>query len=155
MRAVVRDVGERVEQLWKAEATIVATSDSVKVGQGITILAKIVDAFDESALLLSDGSNVQSVAYSCFYVSNGLFDETLEPVADHENVVVNNDCVLEAPQTSDAWTRDEIGYTFALTPDVRTAPLFEKPGEYRIKIVIRLTEGNPVTFYVPISVEES
>ncbi len=144
--------GERVAQLWKAEATVVATSDSVKVGQGITILAQIVDAFDESALLLSDGSNVQSVTYACYYVSNGLFEETLTPVAGHENVVVSNDCVLEAPQRSDAWTRDEIGYTFALTPDVRTAPLFEKPGEYQIKVVIRLTVGNPVTFYVPITV---
>ena len=147
--------GERVAQLWKARTTVVATSESVRVGQGISILAQIVDAFDESVLLQADGSNVQSVTYTCYYVSNGLFDETLTPVAGHENVVVSNDCVLEAPQTSDAWTRDEIGYTFALTPDVRTAPLFEKPGEYQIKVVIRLTEGNPVTFYVPISVEES
>ena len=153
--AAIAVPGERVAQLWKAATTVVATSESVRVGQGVSILAQIVDAFDESALLLADGSNVQSVSYTCYYVSNGLFDETFTPVAGHENVVVNNDCVLEAPQTSDAWTRDEIGYTFALTPDVRTAPLFEKPGEYQIKVVVRLTEGNPVTFYVPISVEES
>lgn len=143
---------ERAAQGWEAITTVVSTSDTIMVGQGITILARIFDAFDTDAPLLSDGANVASVTYTCYYVANGLFEETLAPVAGHEEVDAGADCVLEALQQSDAWRVDDVGYSFVLTPDVRAAPLFEKAGEYRIKVVVRLTTGNPVTFYAPVTV---
>ncbi|MGI6401866.1 MAG: right-handed parallel beta-helix repeat-containing protein [Thermoguttaceae bacterium] len=146
---------ERAGKAWEAITTMAKTSDPVMVGQGITILARIYDAFDVDAPLLSNGSNIESVAYSCRYVSNGIFDETLEPVPGHEEVDAGTDCVLEALQTCDAWTVDDVGYSFALTPNVRDAPLFDRPGRYQIKVVVRLVDGNPATFYVPVDVMET
>lgn len=140
---------------WEAATQIAATSNMVMVGQGITILARIYDAFDEDSVLLSDGANIESVVYTCGRICNGLFEETVEPVAGHENVAVDVDCVLEALQTSDAWTRDDVGYSFVLTPDARDAPLFEKAGKYQFKVVVTPTTGNPIVFYVPVEVVET
>lgn len=39
------------------------------------------------------------------------------------------------------------------TPEVATYPLFSDAGSYRVKVIVTLAEGNPVTFYAPISVE--
>lgn len=146
--------GARPTLVWEVITALATTSDEIMTGQGITILARIFDAFDASAPLLADRGNVVSVTYTCYYVSNGLFEETLVPVTGHEEVDAGAECVLEAAQRSDAWTADAVGYTFVLTPDVRERPLFEKPGEYRIKTTIRLSSGNPVVFYVPVTVVE-
>ena len=59
---------------------------------------------------------------------------------------------MEALQTSDAWTRDDVGYNFVLTPDVREYPLFRQEGRYQIKVEIRLAQGNPIVFYAPVTV---
>ncbi|MBQ9873650.1 MAG: hypothetical protein IJM30_04215 [Thermoguttaceae bacterium] len=145
---------ERASRNWEVIAQMATAAEKVFTGQSVTILARIFDAFDESAPLLNDGNNVVSVRYACYYDSNGLFAETSEPIPGRENVDAGTDCVLEALQTSDAWTVDQVGYNFVLTPDVRTSNLFEKPGRYRIKVVITLAEGNPIVFYVPLDIVE-
>ncbi|MDD3590619.1 MAG: hypothetical protein PHO46_10180 [Thermoguttaceae bacterium] len=143
---------ETATQNWEVLVQNVTTTERVMPGQGITLLARIYDAFDEDAALLNDGENVVSVKYACYFNSNGLFEEANEPVPGHVDVDAGCGCVLESVQTSDAWTLDDVGYNFALTPDVRTAPLFEREGRYQIKVVVTLSEGNPVVFYVPIDV---
>ncbi len=143
---------ERTEQNWEAICQMATTSENVMIGQGITILARIYDAFDASVALLNDGSNVTSVSYTCYYNSNGLFAETNAAVEGHENVAVGTETVLEALQTSDAWTRDDVGYNFVLTPDVREYPLFRQEGRFQIKVEIRVAQGNPIVFYVPVTV---
>ena len=145
---------ERATQNWEVVVQYVATTEKAMVGQGVTILARIYDAFDENVPLLNDGTNVASVRYTCYYNSNGLFDPVNEPVAGHTNVDAGCSCALDALHTSDAWTLDEVGYNFALTPNVRNAPLFDREGNYQIKVVVALSEGNPVVFYVPIVVSE-
>jgi hypothetical protein len=143
---------ETATQNWEVLVQNVTTTERVMPGQGITLLARIYDAFDEDAALLNDGENVVSVKYACYFNSNGLFEEANEPVPGHVDVDAGCGCVLESVQTSDAWTLDDVGYNFVLTPDVRTAPLFEREGRYQIKVVVTLSEGNPVVFYIPIDV---
>lgn len=140
--------------LWEATTQLATTNDQVYLGQGVTILARIYDSFDSTSLLLAKDDRVQEVRYSCRYVSKGLFDETVEPVPGHEDVVVPVESVLEAAQRSDAWTRDDVGYTFALTPDIREYPLFERAGKYVFQITIALKDANPVVFYVNVEAVE-
>ena len=139
---------------WEATTQLATTNDQVYLGQGVTILARIYDSFDSTSLLLAKDDRVQEVRYSCRYVSKGLFEETLEPVAGHEDVVAPVESVLEAAQRSDAWTRDDEGYSFALTPDIREYPLFERAGKYVFKITISLKDANPVVFYVNVEAVE-
>ncbi len=143
---------ENSNKNWEVIVQTSTTTESVAPGQSITILARIYDAFDSDSLLLNNGNNVESVSYSCYYENNGLFDETETPVDGHENVQADPSALLEAAQKSDAWDADERGYNFVLTPNVREKTLFEKEGEYRIKVVLTLKEGNPIVFYVPVSV---
>ena len=152
--AAIWTPAERVAQNWEVVVQNVTTTEKVAIGQGITILARIYDAFDESVPLLNDGTNVESARYSCFYNSNGLFDPINEPVEGHTNVEAGSSCVLDALHTSYAWTLDDVGYNFALTPNIRNAPLFEREGNYQIKVVVTLSEGNPIVFYAPIAVYE-
>lgn len=140
--------------LWEATTQLATTNDQVYLGQGVTILARIYDSFDSTSLLLAKDDLVQEARYSCRYVSKGLFEETLEPVRGHEDVVVPVETVLEAAQRSDAWTRDDVGYTFALTPDIREYPLFERAGKYVFQITISLKDANPVVFYVNVEAVE-
>ena len=140
--------------LWEATTQLATTNDQVYLGQGVTILARIYDSFDSTSLLLAKDDLVQEARYSCRYVSKGLFEETLEPVRGHEDVVVPVETVLEAAQRSDAWTRDDVGYTFALTPDIREYPLFERAGKYVFQITISLKDSNPVVFYVNVEAVE-
>ena len=140
--------------LWEATTQLATTNDQVYLGQGVTILARIYDSFDSTSLLLAKDDLVQEARYSCLYVSKGLFEETLEPVRGHEDVVVPVETVLEAAQRSDAWTRDDVGYTFALTPDIREYPLFERAGKYVFQITISLKDSNPVVFYVNVEAVE-
>ena len=139
---------------WEATTQLATTNDQVYLGQGVTILARIYDSFDSTSLLLAKDDRVQEVRYSCRYVSKGLFEETLEPVPGHEDVVAPVESVLEAAQRSDAWTRDDEGYSFALTPDIREYPLFERAGKYVFKITISLKDANPVVFYVNVEAVE-
>lgn len=140
--------------LWEAATQLATTNDQVYLGQGVTILARIYDSFDSTSLLLAKDDLVQEARYTCRYVSKGLFEETVEPVPGHENVVVPVETVLEAAQLSDAWTRDDVGYTFALTPDIREYPLFERAGKYVFQITISLKDANPVVFYVNVEAIE-
>ena len=140
--------------LWEATTQLATTNDQVYLGQGVTILARIYDSFDSTSLLLAKDDLVQEARYSCRYVSKGLFEETLEPVRGHEDVVVPVETVLEAAQRSDAWTRDDVGDTFALTPDIREYPLFERAGKYVFQITISLKDSNPVVFYVNVEAVE-
>ena len=72
---------ETATQNWEVLVQNVTTTERVMPGQGITLLARIYDAFDEDAALLNDGENVVSVKYACYFNSNGLFEEANEPVA--------------------------------------------------------------------------
>lgn len=143
---------ERAARNWEAVVATVGVTASVMTGQSVTVLARIFDAFDSDAPLINDGTNVVSVTYTCSRATNGLFDELVTPVPGHENVDAGPDCVLASVQTSDAWTADGVGYNFVLTPDTRTYPLFEKEGEYQIKVTVALAAGNPIVFYAPVSV---
>ena len=51
-----------------------------------------------------------------------------------------------------AWDEDNIGYNFKLTPDITEYDLFEETGEYRFKVTIELSSGNPIVFYRTIQV---
>ena len=139
---------------WEVILQMASTSNVVMVGQAITILARIYDAFDHNEALLNDGNNVVSASYTCYYKANGIFGDELEPVQGHVDVDVPIDSVLEALQTSDAWTIDSVGYNFVYTPNTREYPLFAKKGEYQIKVVVNLATGNPIVFYAPISVAD-
>lgn len=141
-------------QNWEVVVQTVSTTARVAPGQSVSILARIYDAFDVNAPLLNDGSNVKSARYTCYFNTNNLFEEEYAPVQGHEDVELGPEALLEALQISDAWTVDNVGYNLTITPDVRTAPLFERPGEYRIKVVVELYVGNPIVFYAPISVVE-
>lgn len=125
----------------------------INIDQSVTILAQISDAFDASVYLLNDGTNIDEVEYTAFYVRDGAFSQGQPvPIQGHTNVDVSTDCVLTSLQTSDKWTHDENGFNFILTPDTTTHPLFNIAGEYQVKVKITLTEGNPIVFYVPIKV---
>lgn len=127
---------------------MISNTLNVKVGQSVTILARISDAFDAEALLLNDGTNIVSVSYSAIK-KTGSLSSNETPIEGHVQVAVPVTCVLEAPQTSDAW---EETYNFILTPNIREKPIFPTPGNYSIKIEIVLADGNPVAFYVEIEV---
>lgn len=139
---------------WEVITQLATTSTTVMVGQAVTILARLYDAFNQEDCLLNTGDNIVSVRYTCYRNVNGVFGDLLEPVEGHDDVEVDTDAILEAIQTSDAWTADETGYNFVLTPDTREHDLFDKKGEYQIKATVALRQGNPIVFYVPISVED-
>lgn len=137
----------------------------LRVGQAITILARVFDAFYPDTPLLNEGDNVTSISYTCerrrkgissdpaIRMTEGLFAHKWTPVAGHTDVVVDNSCLLsEMDTTSDRWTRDSKGFNFIMTPDITAAPLFSEIGEYRVCTRIKLTNGNPVVFYTYFTV---
>lgn len=130
------------------------SSNGVFIGQAVTVLAQVVDAFDPTDFLLNTGANISAVSYTAYFIRNGAFSQgTPVAVTGHTNVNVSTDCVLTALQTSEKWTLDNNGFSFALTPDVTTSPLFDTVGDYQIKVTITPTVGNPIVFYVPITVK--
>ena len=137
---------------WQAITEVVNVDGAVRSGQSITILARIYDAYDNETILLNETGNIVSVVYTLEKRSKSLFDYTWTPVEGHDEVEVSSECVLEDLQTSDAWTVDEDGYSFVLTPDTTEHTLFATPGVYRFRVKITLAEGNPVVFYEEINV---
>ena len=131
----------------------VDVSGTIKSGESITILARLFNAHDNDDLLL--GSNrITSVKYTVekaasLFPGSSLGDSS---VVGHTNIEVGAQCVLETPATSDAWP-DELGYTFALTPDNTVNPVFPTPGTYIIRVRITLAGANPVVFSETIRVE--
>ena len=144
-------------QNWQCvfEVIGVDSDNIIRVGQAVTILARVFDAFDETEPLLNTGNNVSAIRYTCERKTKEIFTTAWEPVTGHSNVAVDASALLETIVTSAAWTQDETGFNFSLVPDVRTNPLFPEVGEYRIVVTIELTTGNPVVFYVFISVVDS
>ena len=132
---------------WQAITEVVNVDGAVRSGQSITILARIYDAYDNETILLNETGNIVSVVYTLEKRSKSLFDYTWTPVEGHDEVEVSSECVLEDLQTSDAWTVDEDGYSFVLTPDTTEHTLFATPGVYRFRVKITLAEGNPVRRY--------
>ncbi len=141
-------------QNWTCVYQILAVEGALKRGQGITILARPFDAFVPTSYLTNDGSNIASVKYTCYHGAKGLFDAEWTAIEGHTNVDVSTTAVLETLETSDAWTKDEIGYTFRLTPNIVDNPLFTKIGPYRFVVTINLTTGNPIVIYHDVDVEE-
>lgn len=137
---------------WQAITEVVNVDGAVRSGQSITILARIYDAYDNETVLLNETGNIVSVVYTLEKRSKSLFDYTWTPVEGHDEVEVSSECVLEDLQTSDAWTIDQNGYSFVLTPDTTEHTLFATPGVYRFRVKITLAEGNPVVFYEEINV---
>lgn len=132
----------------------VSMDGTVKNGESVTLLARIYDAYDNDVPLVNDGSNILGVTYTVekagsFFPGSALSDTS---VAGHTDVDAGDQCVLEAPETSDAWP-DEPGYTFALTPDNTVNPVFPTPGTYTIRVKITLRDANPVVFSETIQVE--
>lgn len=141
---------------WKVLLYLVSVIDmstTVQPRQAITILGRIYDAFDNNAPLLNTGENIVSVRYTCAKKNAELYSSSYVPVPGHDNVEVGADCVLSALQNDDGWDIDEIGYNFALTPDVTQQPLFDTVGEYRTKVTITLNNANPVVFYRAFTVQ--
>ncbi len=130
-------------------------SNIVRVGQSITVLARVFDAFDNNTPLVNDGSNISAITYSVEKSTKDVFTPIWQSVEGHTNVSVDVTALLEAPQTGDAWTVDNEGYNFVLVPDAREHVLFSDVGSYRIVVKITLSEGNPVVFYTYVNVVDS
>ena len=127
---------------------------TVRPFQSVALLARIQDAFVPNEYFLNDGENVDSVKYSCRRKSvKGYTAEWIE-VTGHVNVSASTDSVLDSLQTSAAWTADNIGYTFALTPDTTDAPLFSEEGKYQIVVTITPTDGNEIVIYFDFNVAD-
>lgn len=140
---------------WQVITYLVSVTDmdqNVKPGQALSLLARVYDAYDNNSPLLNDGSNISSVYYTCEKKTKGILDPEWSPVTGHNNVSVDPSCVLSQLTEDDAWDVDQIGYNFALTPDIRTNPLFDDAGEYRIRVRVNLSSGNPVVFYKTVNV---
>lgn len=147
-------INQHSDSEWFIKTKVIAVDDNVVlIDQAVTLLAQISDSFYPSNLFLNDGSNVQGVNYTAYRIANGAFSQgTATPIEGHTNVTVSNDCVLSAAQTSDRWTLDNVGFTFALTPDITTNPIFTQVGEYSFKVTITPVSGNPIVFYIPVTV---
>lgn len=142
---------------WTHVTQIISVDDmdgKVKPGQAISILSRVFDAFDNTVPLLNNGSNISSVYYTAEHYSKGLYDYGWNAIAGHTNVQASTDCVLsQVVSGDDAWEKDTTGYSFLLTPDIRTNPLFTEAGQYRFIITITPTSGNPITVYKEVTVE--
>ena len=142
---------------WQCVYQVVAVDESniVRVGQSITVLARVFDAFDNNTPLLNNGTNITSISYSVEQSTKDVFTPIWKPVEGHTNVDVATTALLETVEKGDAWTIDENGYNFVLVPDTREHVLFSNIGSYRIVVKITLTEGNPVVFYSYINVVDA
>lgn len=142
---------------WQCVYQVVAVDESniVRVGQSITVLARVFDAFDNNTPLLNNGTNITSISYSVEQSTKDVFTPIWKPVEGHTNVDVPTTALLETVEKGDAWTIDVNGYNFVLVPDTRENVLFANIGSYRIVVKITLAEGNPVVFYSYINVVDS
>ena len=120
----------------------------VRVGQSVTICARVFDAYNPELLLLNRNGAIETIQYSLFKLKKGVFGEKVNPIQGHMNVQVSTDCLLSDVQYSDSWTMDEYGYNFMMTPNIAETPLFQSPGRYRFRITILLTDisANPIVF---------
>lgn len=148
---------ESAKENWQCLYQVVAVDESniVRVGQSITVLARVFDAFDNNTPLVNDGSNIESIEYSVEKSTKDVFTPIWKPVEGHTSVVVDSTALLESTQKGDAWTIDSEGYNFVLVPDTREHVLFSDVGSYRIVVKITLSEGNPVVFYSYVNVVDA
>lgn len=142
---------------WQCVYQVIAVDESniVRVGQSITVLARVFDAFDNNTPLLNNGTNITSISYSVEQSTKDVFTPIWKPVEGHTNVDVATTALLETVEKGNAWTIDDNGYNFVLVPDTRENVLFANIGSYRIVVKITLAEGNPVVFYSYINVVDS
>lgn len=124
----------------------------VRVGQAITILARVFDAFYPATLLLNEGDNIKAITYTCERRTTGVFSVNWKSIQGHENVPVDFSSLLPGLEMNERWTRDEKGYNFILTPNITQYPLFPELGYYRIRTRVEPTIGNPVVFYTYVTV---
>lgn len=148
---------ESAKENWQCLYQVIAVDESniVRVGQSITVLARVFDAFDNNSPLVNDGSNIESIEYSVEKSTKDVFTPIWKPVEGHTSVVVDSTALLESTQKGDAWTIDSEGYNFVLVPDTREHVLFSDVGSYRIVVKITLSEGNPVVFYSYVNVVDA
>lgn len=148
---------ESAKENWQCLYQVIAVDESniVRVGQSITVLARVFDAFDNNTPLVNDGSNIESIEYSVEKSTKDVFTPIWKPVEGHTSVVVDSTALLESTQKGDAWTIDSEGYNFVLVPDTREHVLFSDVGSYRIVVKIALSEGNPVVFYSYVNVVDA
>ena len=148
---------ESAKENWQCLYQVIAVDESniVRVGQSITVLARVFDAFDNNTPLVNDGSNVESIEYSVEKSTKDVFTPIWKPVEGHTSIVVDSTALLESTQKGDAWTIDSEGYNFVLVPDTREHVLFSDVGSYRIVVKITLSEGNPVVFYSYVNVVDA
>ena len=142
---------------WQCLYQVIAVDESniVRVGQSITVLARVFDAFDNNTPLLNNGTNITSISYSVEQSTMDVFTPIWKPVEGHTNVDVATTALLETVEKGTAWTIDDNGYNFVLVPDTREHVLFSNIGSYRIVVKITLAEGNPVVFYSYINVVDA
>lgn len=142
---------------WQCVFQVIAVDESniVRVGQSITVLARVFDAFDNNTPLLNNGTNITSISYSVEQSTKDVFTPIWKPVEGHTNVDVATTALLETVEKGNAWTIDDNGYNFVLVPDTRENVLFSNIGSYRIVVKITLAEGNPVVFYSYINVVDA
>lgn len=139
---------------WQVKSEVVGVAtNGIYLEQAVTILAQIYDAFAPSSLLLNNGSNIDEIEYTAYFIQNGAFSNgTPVPISGHTAVDVSTDALLSSAIITDNWTIDNVGFNFILTPDVTEHPIFTQTGEYSFKITITPTSGNPIVFYVPVNV---
>ena len=141
---------------YETRGRIVATNTNglIYCGQSVTFIQRIANAFT-GELLKNDGGNVTAVKYSLYKRDAGLFTNSTESTPIFENRDAPPTCVLEAPQTSEAWNEDgaPVEYNFVLTPpNSITEPFLPSPGEYFLRVAVELSTGNPIISIFEFSV---
>ena len=142
--------------VWKAKKweVVKVQKTTVRPYQSTALMARIADAFVPTDYLLNTGENIESVAYTARKKTTRGFSTGWVDVAGHSGVNVDVRCVLASLTKTDAWTVDDLGYTFALTPDVETAPLFPDAGKYQIIVTITPKNENAVVIYYDFEVKD-
>lgn len=142
--------------VWRSRAweVVKMQTQTVRPLQSVTLLARIEDAFVAGEYLLNDGTNIDSVKYTCRKKTVRGYEVSWLAVTGHANVAASTDAVLDALHTSSAWTVDATGYTFALAPDTTEHPLFPEPGTYQIVVTIAPTDENEIVIYFDFNVAD-
>lgn len=136
---------------WQVEVKLLQPTEKLRVGQAVTILARPFDELSQTNLY-NDGTNIASVKYTCKTRRRGVLGPEYQNVPGHSNIEMGPECVLEGPQTSEAWPGVPIG--FIMTPSTVDYPLFPEPGGYVIQVTISPTVGNPIVFAVEVDATE-
>lgn len=134
--------------------TVYTTGSTIRPNQSVSVLARIYDSFHPDIVLLNAGDNIYSVTYTATRKIVRDFATTWTTIDGHSEVDAGAECVLPEVKISDAWKVDDVGYSFVLTPDVTSSPLFATAGDYRLAVTIKTADSNPVVLYYDFTVED-